>query len=103
MSDFKTRNVDELAAAETGDVSEIKARVENDSVDIASKVDLDPLFCRLASLKHELTVECQEVDKMIAILQKSRSEKEEKYAPYILEAEEKIRAEILTREKTSIK
>ncbi|AKB77961.1 hypothetical protein MSHOH_1478 [Methanosarcina horonobensis HB-1 = JCM 15518] len=95
MSEFDTRRVDALAAAEIGEYPAVKAPADPIFVDIEDPANLESLFYKLDVLKYALIVECKEIDHLITVLQKERAEKEAEYAPEIEEVEKKIMAEIL--------
>lgn len=94
MSEFNTRNVDALAAAETGEFPAVKTPADLVDVDIE---DLESLFYELDVLRYALVEECKQIDHLMTILQKERAEKEAEYTPQIEEVEKKIRDEILRR------
>lgn len=63
-------------------------------------VNLEELFHELNALSWSLTDSCSELDELIQVLQEKRAEKEAEYIPKMQEIEGKIKAEMLTRQKS---
>lgn len=94
---FNTRNVDALAAAETGEFLILKPSAE--LLNVEQPVNLDDLFHELSMLAWSLEDECRQFNEVISMMQEKVTAKEEEYAPRMKELEEKIKTEILSREK----